>query len=251
VNIIPSLYIRDGKTLALATGGTLFDNDPVGMAEKLTSVGCEYLYLLDLNVPPAGTSPNLQIIEDIIKKTGLKLQITGNIRSADVVERYINAGVERVILGLVAYQKPDFLKSICQKFPGKIAMPIDVVGGKVKIKGWTVAARKTALDYSEQFKDAGVSTIIYSDVETEGKITKADINHIREFYRDSPLTVIHATDVGTAEELELVLGLESVKVIGTIIGKSMYSGIVDISSTITHAKEEGSSEMDESTLIQE
>lgn len=247
--IIPSLYIRDKKTFALATGGTPFNEDPLEMAKKLASIGAELLYILDLNVPPAGGIPHLPIIEKIASETGLKVQIAGNIRSADVVERYVKAGVERVVLGIIAYQKPEFLRNVCRMFPGKIAVPIDVRDGKVLIKGWTVAARKTALDYAEQFKDAGVETIIYSDVETEGKITKADIARIMIFSKQSPIPIIHSTDVSSIGELELVLALKSIKIIGTIIGKSMYSGTIDISSTITHAKERMPAGMDEPTLI--
>lgn len=247
--IIPSVYIRNNKTVALDRGGSIFNENPVEMSKQLESVGAELLYVVDLDTPPAGVSPNLSTIEKICKETTLKLQITGNIRSNDVVERYIHAGVQRAILGTLAYQKPDFLKGVCEKFPGKIGVHIDVRAGKVVIKGWTVATRKTALNYAEQFSDAGVNIIIYSDLQEEGKITPADIQRILEFSRHSPMQVIHGSDINSATELELVLGLHSNKLIGTIIGKSMYSGLIDISSTITHVKEESPAETDEPTLI--
>lgn len=247
--IIPSIYIRDHKTVALAKGGVPFDEDPVKMAHKLALLGAEIIYILDLNVPPAGNVQHLPIIENIVKQTGLKIQLAGYIKSEDVVDHYIKAGVERVVLGAIAYQKPDFLKKVCKKYPGRIAVHIDVRGGKVIIQGWTVAAKKTAIDYTEQFKEAGVGTVLYSEVESEGKITPTDISKIMLFSRKSPLPIIHATDVSSPKELELVLGLKSNKIVGTIIGRSMYSGIIDISSTITHGIEEAPAGTDEPTLI--
>jgi len=246
--IIPSIYIRDKKTVRLATGGSLFNENPVEMAKSLAQAGAEVIYLSDLDSPPAGNSPNLPAVEQIVN-LGLKVQLSGHIRSEDVVERYIKVGVERVIPGVIAYQKPDFLKSLCDKFPSKIATHIDVVAGKVVIKGWTVATRKTPLDYAEQFKDAGVGTILYSDIETDGKITPSDIVRVMEFSRSSPIPLIHSTDISDPKELELVLGLESARIIGTIFGKSMYSGTIDIAATITHEKENMPAGMDEPTLV--
>lgn len=249
--VIPSLYIKDNETMAIATGGRIFDKDPVKMAKILASVGTERLYIVDLNVPPSGNVQHGPIIKRIVDETGFKVYLSGHIRSADVVERYISAGVEKVIPGVVAYQKPDFLKAICKKFPGKVGVHIEVRGGRVVITGWAVASKKTAIDYAEQFKDAGASIIIYSDVEEDGKITNQDIIRVGNFIKASPLPVIHSSDVSSSGELELILGLRFTKLIGTIIGRSMYSGIIDISSTITHAKEKMPDEMDEPTLIPE
>lgn len=249
--IIPSIYIKDDRTLQIATGGRLFDLDPVNMAKELFSIGAEFLHLIDLNVPASGTPQHLPIIERIIKETGLKVQIAGNIRSTEVVEKYLGIGAERVALGILAYQKPDFLKAVCKDSPKKIAAHIEVRGGKVVITGWTVAAKKTALDYATQFKEAGVSVILYSDVQEEGKITPDDIKRVKEFSRKSPLPIIHTTDVSTSGELELVLSLESSRILGTVFGRSMYSGAIDITSTITHAKERTPAGMDEPTLLEE
>lgn len=247
--VIPSIYVRNNKTVRLGEGGAPFNEDPVEMARDLEALGAELLYIVDLDVPPSGNIPHLSIIEKIAAETSLKLQLTGNIKSADIIERYFNAGIERIVLGAIAYQKPDFLKSVCQKFPRKIAVHIDVRGGKVVITGWTVASNKTALDYSEQFRNAGVGSILYSDVASEGTITPKDIKRIEDFSKKSPLPLIHATDPGSVKELELILGFKSVRVLGTIIGKSMYAGIVDISSTITHVKERIPEGMEEETLI--
>lgn len=247
--IVPSLYIRDGQTVALAAGGSPFRPDPVEMAKALAAVGAELVYIVDLNLPATGNCPNLPLIERIVNETGLKVQLTGNVRSVEIAEKLIEAGIERLILGTIAYQKPDFLKDVCQSSPGKIAVHIDVRGGKVSIKGWTVAANKTALDYAEQFKQAGVTSFIYSDVRTEGKVTIKDMTHVRDFLMASKLPIFHSVELSAGDELELVLGLESPKLLGTIFGKAMYSGIVDIASTITHIKDRSVSEMDEPTLI--
>lgn len=247
--IIPSLYIRDQKTVQLATGGLPFDSNPVEMAKQLRGVGAESIYLVDMNVPPSGNIPNLLLIQKIIETTGLEVLLAGNIRSVDVIEGYSKAGVGRVVIGILAYQKPDFLKEACLNFPKKVAAHIEVREGKVVIPGWTVAAKKTALDYANQFKDAGVTTILYSDIMTEGKLTIEDVKRVGLFINKVPMSVIHTTDFANISELELLMKLETPKLSGTILGKSMYAGAIDIASAITHVKEMVISGMDEPTLI--
>ena len=247
--IVPSIYIRDNKTVALAEGGNIYDADPLLLARYLTSVGTEVLFIMDLNIPATGHSPHTDLIAQIIEETGLKVQLAGNIRSADIVDKFLSIGVERVTLGTIAYQKPDFLKRVCEQFPGKIAAHIDVRSKKVVIKGYAVAAHKTAIDYAEQFDDAGVGTIIYSDVTEEGTITLADIKSVSDFIRHSPLPIFHSTDISRSGDLDMILNMKSPRIIGTIFGKSMYSGIIDIASAITHVKEETPDGMDEPTLI--
>lgn len=250
MHIIPTIYLRDNKALRIETGGgTFFNEDPVVMARELSSIGAELLHLVDLNTPATGNVPHLSLIKKIADESALKIQLSGNIRSEDIVEKYISSGCERVIVGIIGYQKPDFLKNLCQKFPGKIAMNIEVISGKVVIKGWAVAAKKTALDYAEQFHDAGVSAILYSDVEREGLLNDGDIKRVLKFSRETPIPILHSTDVSSTKELELLMKLESPRILGTILGKSMYNGTVDIATTIAHAIEETPSGMDEPTLI--
>lgn len=247
--VIPSIYIKDNHVFPLATGGPIFDKNPVEMAKKLAEAGAEVIFISDLNCPPSGHVPHLGIIEEISKQIGLKVSITGNIRSEDVVEKYIGAGVEHVVMGTIAYQKPDFLKNVCEKFPSNIAAHIEVKGGKVSITGWTVATRKTDIDYAEQFRDAGVSLLLYSNLETDGKISLTDINNLSKFLIKSPLPIVQSADINSISEIESILSLSSTKLIGTILGRSMYAGLIDIASTITHSKEKGPSGMDEPTLI--
>lgn len=249
MDLIPAIYIKDNQTVKIAEGTGIFDPDPLILAAKLANIGVEVVYLNDLNVPGAGTPENLELIDKIIKKTGLRVILTGNFKSTDVAERYVDIGIEKIVLGTIAYQKPDLLKNFCEKFKNKIVTTIEVKAGKVVISGWTIAAHKNAFDYAEQFANTGVSTLLYSDVQEEGKLTHTDIANVINFSTKSPIPIIHSTDLNSAQELELVLALESTKILGTIFSKSIYSGIIDMAATITHIKEKLPDGMDEPTLI--
>jgi len=246
--LIPVMYLRGGMVLKPAgSGGPSVKTDPLELARDWFNAGCELIHIVDLDVPASGHSPNCDLLARMSGELKLGFQIEANIRSVDTAQSYFGAGAVRLLLGSIAYQKPVFLAELCRAFPGKIATQIDVRRGKVQIKGYAVAANKTALDYVEQFKEAGVTTVFYSDSEEEGVLKPADFGRIREFLRKALIKTIHTTDVATGYDIEKLIMLESYGLLGTMLCRSLYEGRVNLESAITLVKEKSEGHFDEPT----
>ncbi len=243
------MYLRGGMVLQSASGSSgPVKSDPIALARDWVNAGAELIHIIDLDSPASGPSPNTGVLKQISEKLKVPFEIGGNVRSIDTAEKYVQAGAQKIILGSIAYQKHDFLESICKKFPGKIAAIIDVRRGKVVIKGWAVASNKSAIDYTDQFKTAGVSAIYLSDSDDECKIGMEDIGRIRDFLRNTKMAVIHTTDITTVHDLEQLITLESYGLLGTLLTKSIYDGTVSLENAITFAKEKSAGGLDEPTL---
>lgn len=250
--VIPVMYLRGGSVLKPAgSGGPPAKSDPVLLATDWFRAGAELMHIVDLDTPPAGHSPNIEILKKLHSDIKLPFEIEGHIRAVDTAEKYIQSGAIRVVVGAPAYQKPAFLEELCRKFPGKIAVTIDVRRGKVVIKGWTVASNKTDLDYVAQFKKAGVDTVFYSNQEEEGSLKTTDFGKIREFLRHSMIKTFHTADISTTADIEGLMMLESYGLQGTLLGRSLYEGRLDLESSITYVKEKSSGGMDEPTYTEE
>jgi len=250
--IIPVMYIRGGSVLKPAgSAGPAVKTDPAGLARDWVKTGVEAIHINDLDTPPSGISPNNDVIKKLTSELRLKVAVEGKIRSPETVERYLSAGVERVLIDSIAYQKPAFLSELCGRFPKKIATQIDVRRGKVNIKGWTVAANKTALDYVEQFKTAGVDAIYYSDVFEEGVLKPEDFGRIRDFLRKAMIKTYHATDMTAPSDVEQLIMLESYGLKGTLVGRSLYEGKINLEAIITLVKERSGGGLDEPTYTEE
>lgn len=248
--IIPTIYIRNKKTVNIAGGiSEIYREEPLEMAKFFVDSGAELLHIIDLDSPQTGPLANAEPIKQIIDKTNVPVEIGGRIRSLDNIDRYFALGAARVILGVIAYQKPDILKEACRRHKGKIATHIDVRGGKVNITGWIVAPKKDALDYTRQFKEAGAGLIIYSDTQDDGSLTKENIDRTREYVKSSGIRVVFQADVASLSDIEQIMSLETYGLMGLIIGKPIYEGRLDLRSAITFVKERSISGADEPTLI--
>lgn len=206
--------------------------------------------MVDMDVPPAGPSPNVELLGKIRSEFRLVVSVDGHVRDHATAESYFSAGVSQLALGAVAYQKPQFLAELSQKFPGRLAVHLDVRSGRVVIKGWTVASNKTAIDYVEQFRESGISTFYYSDAEQEGVIKEDDAIRMREFLKKAHVKVVQTTDIASPADLEKIFILESYGMTGTLIGKPLYDGRIDLEGIITFAKDHGKSHLDEPTYTE-
>lgn len=250
--IIPVMYLRGGSVLKPAgTSGPPVKSDPMELAQSWFKASAELFHIIDLDTPPSGPSPNIEILKKIKSDIRLEFEVEGNIRAVDTAEKYLTAGATRIIIGATAYQKPVFLKEMCAKFPKKIAVTIDVRRGKVLIKGWSVAVNKTDLDYVKQFKDSGVDTIFYSNSEEEGALKVTDFGKIRDFLRKSLVKTYHTTDVTSTSDIENLMALVSYGLQGTLLSKCLYEGRIDLESSITLVKERSPNGIDESTYTEE
>lgn len=241
--LIPVIYLRGG--LALRPSG-----NAVEIARGWAASGAELIHVIDMDTPPTGASPNNDVLTKIASVAKIRFEVEATVKTSETVDKYIGAGAERVTIGSIAYQKPAFLAELCKKFPKKIAPHIDVRRGKVYIKGWTVASNKTALDYVKQFKDVGVDTIYYSDLDEEGVLKTQDFLRIKDFLKKAMVKTYHTTDVNSANDIEQLVMLEPYGLNGTLLSKSLYENKIDLHASINLVSDRSRGGLDEPTFTE-
>ena len=235
--IFPAIDLYDGKAVRLYKGDyqnmTVYSDTPLSVALDFVAAGATCIHMVDLEGARDGTTPNLAIVRDIASKTPLFTEIGGGIRSMETVRAYLEAGVDRVILGTAAVTDPDFLKTALAEYGERIAVGVDIKDGKVAIKGWLETAEDDALTFCEKMQALGVRTIISTDVSKDGAMMGA--NH--ELYR----TLAEKFDPqivasGGVSSLDDVKRLRALDLYGAIIGKAYYTGAIDLKEAIEVAK---------------
>jgi phosphoribosylformimino-5-aminoimidazole carboxamide ribotide isomerase len=232
--LIPQIYIRDGKVMVAQAARTspLIHDDPVATARAMKEAGAEAIYCIDLGIPHIGASPHLPIIKRIRQELKLTTHIGGLFRSQQAIEAYIEAGADTVALGTLAYQQPAFLEQACKSFPEKIAVHIDVKGGRVTIPGYAVVTTKTAFDYAEQFLESGVSYIFYSDVGADGTITDKNLDNLVKFCRKVKARIICTSEVANLADIERISRRCAPHLEGLILAKALYEDRIDLGGAI-------------------
>lgn len=232
--LIPQIYIRDGKVMVAQAGRTspLIHDDPVETARAMKGAGAEAIYIIDLGIPLIGASPHLPIIKGICEERGLATHVGGPFRTQQVIEAYIEAGVETVVLGSVAYQQPAFLEQACKSLPGRIGVHIDVKGGRVTIPGYAVVSNKTAFDYAEQFLESGIGNILYSDAGADGTITDKNVDNLTEFCQKVKARIICTSEVTNLGDIERITKRCAPRLEGLILAKALYEDRVDLRGAI-------------------
>lgn len=235
--IFPAIDIMGGNAVRLLKGDyrrkTVFGNDPVKIGLDFKNNGAENIHIVDLDGAKSGQTSNFGIIADIIKKTDLFAEVGGGIRDMRTVERYVDAGVGRVILGTAAAKNPDFVKEAVCKFGEKIAVGIDIKDGVVAINGWIEKTNLTAEDFLAKMENIGVKTIICTDVSRDGVMKGTNINLYKNLVGKTGANIIAS---GGVSALDDVLSLKKAGVYGAIIGKAYYVGAIDIKKAIEVAK---------------
>lgn len=252
--VIPTLFLRQQRVINPAPDASpSLPGDPLVLAQQWRDAGVEMLHVVDLDAGLVGTAPpNVPVIHRLVTTCGFHIQVTGGMRTADAAKRYFDHGVARIILESIAYQQPAFTEELARRFPGRIGVEIGVRHGKVVIKGWSVAAHKTATEYLQQFRTAGCTMVLYADTNEHGALTAENFQSIRAFAQQARMPVIHHTDIETTDQLEQLIHLEKFGVMGTILGKSVYEGRFDLEALVTMTKEhELLAATDEHTVIPE
>jgi phosphoribosylformimino-5-aminoimidazole carboxamide ribotide isomerase len=235
--IFPAIDLYDGKAVRLYKGDyqnmTVYSDDPLSVARDFVRAGATCIHLVDLEGARDGTTPNLNIVRQIANETPLFTEIGGGIRSMETVRAYLDAGVDRVILGTAAVTNPDFLKQALDAYGERVAVGVDIKDGRVAIKGWLETAEDDALTFCEKMQTMGVRTIISTDISKDGAMMGA--NH--ELYRTlSERFHLQIVASGGVSSLDDVKKLRALDLYGAIIGKAYYTGAIDLSAAIEVSK---------------
>ncbi|MBQ2968202.1 MAG: 1-(5-phosphoribosyl)-5-[Clostridia bacterium] len=235
--IYPAIDLYEGKAVRLLKGEydkmTVYSENPVEIAKDFESKGASFLHLVDLEGAKTGGTPNLETIKYIKENTNLFTEVGGGIRSMQVVDTYIEAGVNRVILGTAAVSDPAFLEEAVKKHGEKIAVGVDVKDGFVAIKGWTEKSQYSCMEFCEKMQNLGVKTIICTDVSKDGAMQGTNHDLYRELQQKFDIDIIASGGVSSIEDVEK---LAKIDMYGAIIGKAYYTGAIDLKQAIEVAK---------------
>lgn len=229
MRIFPAIDLFDGKAVRLFKGDynkmTVYSENPLEVAKTFEKEGMEFIHLVDLEGAKDGTTPNLEIVKSIANNTSLFTEIGGGIRDIETVKKYIESGVDRVILGTAAVNDPDFLKEAVKTYGEKIAVGVDVKDGKVAIKGWLEVSNYDCFDFCEKMQNLGVKYLICTDISKDGAMKGTN----RELYKElSERFKINITASGGVSTLDDVKSLSDLGLYGAIIGKAYYIGAINL-----------------------
>lgn len=231
--IFPAIDLIDGKAVRLVKGDyaqmTVYDSNPLNTALKFQNAGSEYLHTVDLQGAKDGGTPNFETVKQITSNTSLKVETGGGIRDIKTVEKYINAGVFRVILGTAAVTDPDFLKLALKEFGEKIAVGVDIKNGNVAIKGWLEDSGFECFDFFTRLQDWGVNTVICTDISKDGLLAGTNLLLYKEL---SEKFNVNITASGGVTSLDDVRKLREMNLYGAILGKALYTGNIDLEEAI-------------------
>ena len=231
--IYPAIDLFDGKAVRLYKGNyaqmTVYSDDPVSVALDFQNSGARWIHLVDLQGAKSGNTDNLSTIRAIQKATNLRCEVGGGIRSMETVETYLNAGIDRVILGTAAVTDDAFLQEAVQRWGEKIAVGIDIKDGFVAIKGWTEKSLLTAEEFFRHVQSIGVRTCICTDISRDGAMQGANHALYRSLSQTYDMDIIASGGVSTLEDVKILarLGLH-----GAIIGKAYYTGAINLKTAI-------------------
>ncbi len=234
MKIFPAIDIKDKKCVRLVKGDfdnkTEYEMSPVEQAGKFKDHGFKNLHIVDLDGALTGETVNLNIIQDIVGKFDLKIEVGGGIRNLDSVKKYINAGVEKVILGSAAIKDKNFLKDACEKFPNKIALGLDAKNGYLSVSGWKENSNQLTLDYLKEVNDYGVSRLIYTDIDRDGMKQSPNFDETSKVAEISNCPVIISGGVSSIDDIKKAKNLKNVE--GIIVGKAIYDSDIQLEELV-------------------
>jgi phosphoribosylformimino-5-aminoimidazole carboxamide ribotide isomerase len=233
MKIFPAIDIKDKKCVRLLKGNfdyqTTYDQSPYEQALKYKEAGLLNLHMVDLDGALSGELVNLEIIQNIIKKLDISIEIGGGIRSIDKIKSYVDIGVDKVILGSAAIKDPDFLKQACEMFKGKIALGLDAKKGKLSVSGWKETTNQTAEEYLQNVNSYGFSRVIYTDIDRDGTKTEPNIIETINIAKISSVPVIVSGGISSIEDIKKIKKLNKLNIEGVIVGKAIYDGDIKLS----------------------
>lgn len=235
--IIPAIDLRGGKCVRLLQGRadaeTVFSDDPVAMALKWQSKGAQFLHVVDLDGAFTGVQENLDIVKSIADALSIPIELGGGIRDQKAVERVLQSGIQRAILGTSALKDPAFAEDMCKEYDNRIAVGIDARDGMVATHGWTEVGEKPAVDFAIEMEAAGVKTIIYTDIKRDGMLKGPNIEATKKIAQAvQSVEIIASGGVSSLDDIINLKTLEPLGVTGAIVGKALYTGDLQLEDAI-------------------
>lgn len=229
--LFPAIDLKGGRCVRLKLGNmdeaTVFNEDPAAQAESFEDQGFDWIHLVDLDGAVSGKPVNDASIGSILRRVSIPVQLGGGIRDMAGVERWIVAGIRRVILGTAAQREPELVKTACREFPGRIAVGIDARGGRVSVAGWAETVDMSALELAMRFTDSGVSAIIYTDIDRDGILAGLNFPSTIALARSVPIPVIASGGLASMEDIRRLASPECRGLEGAITGRALYDGRID------------------------
>ena len=232
MKIFPAIDIKDQKCVRLIKGDfnnkTEYDMSPVDQAGKYKDHGFRNLHIVDLDGALKGETVNIEIIEKIVRKFDLKIEIGGGVRNFESIQKYTDAGVEKVILGSAAIKDKNFLKEACQKFPDKIALGLDAKAGYLSVSGWKENSNLKTLEFLKDVNDYGASRLIYTDINRDGMKLSPNFEETENVANNSNCPVIVSGGVSSIDDIKKAKELGNKNIEGIIVGKAIYDGDIKL-----------------------
>jgi phosphoribosylformimino-5-aminoimidazole carboxamide ribotide isomerase len=234
--VIPAVDIKDGKCVRLEQGlmykETIFSDHPEEIALEWERRGAERLHIVDLDGAVYGKPFNKKEIKKILDAVSVPVELGGGIRDLDTIEKYINLGIDQIIIGTIAYKKLHLVEEACKRYPGKIIVSIDAKNNYVSVEGWTESTSITAIDLAKRFENMGIAAFIYTDIQRDGMRSGPNIDGIRKFARSINVGVIAAGGVSSIKDIVDLLTLQKDGVSGIITGRALYDGSIALEEAI-------------------
>ncbi|WP_342076226.1 1-(5-phosphoribosyl)-5-[(5-phosphoribosylamino)methylideneamino]imidazole-4-carboxamide isomerase [Yoonia sp. SS1-5] len=236
--LYPAIDLKDGNAVRLVHGDmdqtTVFNDDPAAQAKAFVAAGCEWLHLVDLNGAFAGEPVNAAPVEAILAACPVPAQLGGGIRDMATIERWLDKGLARVILGTVAVEDPDLVRAAAKAFPGQVAVGLDARNGRVATRGWAEETDIMVTDLARSFEDAGIAAIIYTDILRDGAMKGPNVDATADLARAVDIPVIASGGVSSMADLT---ALQATGVIsGAISGRALYDGAIDLAAALETLK---------------
>jgi phosphoribosylformimino-5-aminoimidazole carboxamide ribotide isomerase len=233
--LYPAIDLKDGNAVRLLRGNmdksTVFNTDPRAQAQEFIDAGCEWLHLVDLNGAFEGEPVNAAPVEAILSECKVPAQLGGGIRDMATIENWLNKGLQRVILGTVAVEKPDLVRQAARVFPGHVAVGIDARNGKVATKGWAKETNVMVTDLAKSFEDAGVAAIIYTDINRDGAMQGPNVQATAALANAVSIPVIASGGVSSIADLQELKSCGA-PLNGAISGRALYDGAIDLEKAL-------------------
>lgn len=235
--ILPAVDLFQGKAVRLFKGDyskmTVYSDDPLSIARDFESQGAGYIHIVDLEGARTGDTPNIETVKEIISGTSLFSEVGGGIRDIGTVERYLDAGVDRVIIGTAAVTDPGFLKKAVERFGKRIAVGADIKDGYIAIKGWTENSAFTAEEFFKKMISVGVGTVICTDISKDGAMMGTNLSLYRKLMSEYDINIVASGGISGIDD---IVKLREIQLYGAIIGKAYYTGAIKLKEAIEAAR---------------